>query len=222
MRSVTGTTGHLRDGSLPASLPPIVSWGSSPEDVISVQGVVPNPDDITDENKRTSKWRALDYMGLKPGTPITDIRLDRVVKFVKDGKDPEDEKHPHALQLDVIERCVTLWSNPGETVATPGAGKTAFALRIAGELLSERVVDQMAEALLFGEHAQQHVLDLAHALLEGAVGVHQLDHRFDVFVPGCQYFGVALAQWDLPITGLGPFGQRHLVVDFEKSLVRWS
>ncbi|MEM5492577.1 3-isopropylmalate dehydratase large subunit [Hoeflea sp. AS16] len=61
-----------------ASLPPIVSWGSSPEDVISVTGVVPNPDDIADEAKRTSKWRALDYMGLKPGTKITDIAIDRV------------------------------------------------------------------------------------------------------------------------------------------------
>ena len=61
-----------------AELPPIVSWGSSPEDVVSVTGAVPNPDDITDENKRSSKWRALDYMGLKPGTPITDINIDRV------------------------------------------------------------------------------------------------------------------------------------------------
>ncbi|KAA1179449.1 3-isopropylmalate dehydratase large subunit [Rhizobium tropici] len=61
-----------------ASLPPIVSWGSSPEDVISVQGIVPNPDEIQDETKRTSKWRALDYMGLKPGTPITEINIDRV------------------------------------------------------------------------------------------------------------------------------------------------
>ncbi|MER8501388.1 MULTISPECIES: 3-isopropylmalate dehydratase large subunit [unclassified Mesorhizobium] len=61
-----------------AKLPPIVSWGSSPEDVVSVQGIVPNPDDITDENKRTSKQRALDYMGLIPGTKITDIELDRV------------------------------------------------------------------------------------------------------------------------------------------------
>lgn len=41
-----------------ASLPPIVSWGSSPEDVISIQGIVPNPDEIQDETKRTSKWRA--------------------------------------------------------------------------------------------------------------------------------------------------------------------
>ncbi len=61
-----------------ADLPPIVTWGTSPEDVVSVEGVVPNPDDIPDENKRTSKWRALDYMGLKPGTWITDIALDRV------------------------------------------------------------------------------------------------------------------------------------------------
>jgi 3-isopropylmalate/(R)-2-methylmalate dehydratase large subunit len=61
-----------------ANLPPIVTWGTSPEDVVSIAGVVPNPDDIADENKRISKWRALDYMGLKPGTKITDITLDRV------------------------------------------------------------------------------------------------------------------------------------------------
>jgi 3-isopropylmalate/(R)-2-methylmalate dehydratase large subunit len=61
-----------------SSLPPIVSWGSSPEDVISVTGVVPNPDDIADANKRASKWRALEYMGLTPGTKITDITVDRV------------------------------------------------------------------------------------------------------------------------------------------------
>jgi 3-isopropylmalate/(R)-2-methylmalate dehydratase large subunit len=60
-----------------ANLPPIVSWGSSPEDVISVEGAVPNPNDIADENKRTSKQRALDYMGLKAGTKITDITIDR-------------------------------------------------------------------------------------------------------------------------------------------------
>ncbi|MDD9908393.1 MAG: 3-isopropylmalate dehydratase large subunit [Ahrensia sp.] len=60
------------------NLPPIVSWGSSPEDVVSVQGVVPNPDQIEDENKRASKKRALAYMGLEAGTKITDIAIDRV------------------------------------------------------------------------------------------------------------------------------------------------
>src|SRR5918994_7389445 len=61
-----------------ANLPPIVTWGTSPEDVVSVTGAVPDPDEIADENKRNSKRRALDYMGLAPGTKITDIKLDRV------------------------------------------------------------------------------------------------------------------------------------------------
>ncbi|MDI4666627.1 3-isopropylmalate dehydratase large subunit [Xanthobacter autotrophicus] len=61
-----------------ASLPPIVSWGTSPEDVISVEGLVPDPALITDEGRRAAKIRALAYMGLTPGTRITDITLDRV------------------------------------------------------------------------------------------------------------------------------------------------
>ena len=63
------------DGS---NLPPLVTWGTSPEDVVSVGGTVPDPDAIPDENTRLSKQRALRYMGLTPGTRITDIALDRV------------------------------------------------------------------------------------------------------------------------------------------------
>ena len=59
-----------------AKLPPIVSWGTSPEDVVSIAGVVPDPADVADENKRASMARALDYMGLAPGTKMTDIPLD--------------------------------------------------------------------------------------------------------------------------------------------------
>ena len=56
-----------------------------------------------------------------------DVRIDRVLPF-RDSKDENDEKHVHALQLDVIERIVTLWSNPGETVLTPfmGVGSEVF------------------------------------------------------------------------------------------------
>ena len=61
-----------------ANLPPIVTWGSSPEDVVSVTGRVPDPEAIEDENRRASKRRALQYMGLTAGTPITDIAVDRV------------------------------------------------------------------------------------------------------------------------------------------------
>jgi len=50
-----------------------------------------------------------------------DVRLDRVLPF-REARDEEDEKHVHPLQLDVIERCLVLWSNPGESVLTPFMG----------------------------------------------------------------------------------------------------
>ena len=59
-------------------LPPIVSWGTSPEQVISVAGRVPVPAEIADETKRKAAERSLDYMGLKGGEKITDLTLDRV------------------------------------------------------------------------------------------------------------------------------------------------
>ena len=61
-----------------SELVPSVTWGSSPEDVVPVTGVVPDPEEIDDETKRASKMRALEYMGLKAGTRITDIKIDRV------------------------------------------------------------------------------------------------------------------------------------------------
>ncbi|GGH33399.1 3-isopropylmalate dehydratase large subunit [Alsobacter metallidurans] len=61
-----------------ASLPPIVTWGTSPEDVVSITGTVPRPDDAPSEQKKAAIARALDYMGLKGGERMQDIRLDRV------------------------------------------------------------------------------------------------------------------------------------------------
>jgi 3-isopropylmalate/(R)-2-methylmalate dehydratase large subunit len=61
-----------------ASLPPIVTWGTSPEDVVAITGVVPDPDAVEDESKRTAMKRALAYMGLRPGTRMTDIPVERV------------------------------------------------------------------------------------------------------------------------------------------------
>ncbi len=60
-----------------AKLPPIVTWGTSPENVVSVTGQVPDPDAISDDAKRRAMERALDYMGLKPGTKISDVEIDR-------------------------------------------------------------------------------------------------------------------------------------------------
>ena len=61
-----------------ANLPPIVTWGTSPENVVSVTGEVPNPDDVVEHHHKESMRRALDYMGLTPGTKIKDITIDRV------------------------------------------------------------------------------------------------------------------------------------------------
>ena len=68
-----------REVRLDASrLPPIVTWGTSPEDVAAITGVVPDPAQVADENKRASMQRSLEYMGLTPGTRMTDIPLDVV------------------------------------------------------------------------------------------------------------------------------------------------
>jgi hypothetical protein len=50
-----------------------------------------------------------------------DVRIDRVLPY-RPAREQEDEKHVHPLQLDVIDRCLTLWSNPGETMLTPFMG----------------------------------------------------------------------------------------------------
>ena len=57
---------------------PQVTWGTSPEMVVAVDGRVPDPDKEKDETKREGMERALTYMGLKPNTQITDIRIDKV------------------------------------------------------------------------------------------------------------------------------------------------
>lgn len=64
-----------------------------------------------------------------------DIRMGRVLPF-KDARDPEDEAHVHPLQLDVIERAITLRTNPGETVFTPfmGVGSEVYAAVTLGRL----------------------------------------------------------------------------------------
>jgi len=64
-----------------------------------------------------------------------DVRLDRVLPF-RESRDEEDEKHVHPLQLDVIDRTIVLWSNPGERVLTPfmGVGSETYGAVAAGRL----------------------------------------------------------------------------------------
>jgi len=61
-----------------ANLPPTVTWGTSPEDVVAITGLVPSPENATSEAKKASIARALEYMGLKGGEKLTSIAIDRV------------------------------------------------------------------------------------------------------------------------------------------------
>lgn len=62
-----------------------------------------------------------------------DVRLDRVLPY-RETREPDDEKHMHPLQLDVVERAVVMWSNPGEVVFTPfmGVGSEVYGAVLNG------------------------------------------------------------------------------------------
>ena len=61
-----------------AAIPPMVSWGTNPEAVLPITGVVPDPAEVEDEAARAQMRRMLDYMALTPGTKLTDIPVDVV------------------------------------------------------------------------------------------------------------------------------------------------
>ena len=61
-----------------ADLVPQVTWGTSPEDVLPITGNVPDPAQEEDENRRIKMIRSLEYMGLEAGTPLTEIKINRM------------------------------------------------------------------------------------------------------------------------------------------------
>ncbi len=63
------------DGS---AIAPLVTWGTSPEDVVAITDKVPAPDSFADEGKRAAAAKSLDYMGLAPGTPMQDIAVENI------------------------------------------------------------------------------------------------------------------------------------------------
>jgi hypothetical protein len=83
-----------------------------PADVLSFRGMQGDQ-----KKNQFSQWIWRQYAS----SVWDDIRIDRVLPY-RTGRDGGDEKHVHPLQLDVIDRAVTMWSNPGETVLTPFMG----------------------------------------------------------------------------------------------------
>lgn len=96
-----------------------------PSDILRYRGMVGDQ-----KLNKYSQWIWRQYAS----SVWMDIRIDRVLPY-RDSKDDGDEKHVHPLQLDVIERAVMMWSNPGEVVLTPfmGVGSEIF-----GALINSR------------------------------------------------------------------------------------
>ncbi|MFO1086352.1 MAG: 3-isopropylmalate dehydratase large subunit [Reyranellaceae bacterium] len=63
---------------LASDIPPMVTWGTSPQDALPITEVIPDPANAPDENRREAWARALAYMDLKPGTRLVDVPIDRV------------------------------------------------------------------------------------------------------------------------------------------------
>ncbi|VXC76365.1 3-isopropylmalate dehydratase large subunit [Sphingomonas sp. AX6] len=57
---------------------PSLTWGTSPEDVVPITGIVPDPDSFADASKRVAARKSLDYMGLEPGTRMQDVAVDNI------------------------------------------------------------------------------------------------------------------------------------------------
>ena len=94
------------------------------------EGLVEKYRDWTDQKtNKLSHWIWQQYAS----SFWDDIRNSRVLPF-RAAKDQDDEKHVHPLQLDVIERCVAMWTNPGDTVLTPfmGVGSEVYGAVVNG------------------------------------------------------------------------------------------
>ncbi len=101
-----------------------------------------------------------------------DIRLKRVLPY-KEARDSEDERHIHPLQLDVIERAVVLWSNPGEVVLTPfgGVGSEAY-----GAVINRR---KGVAVELKRSYYNQMIRNLAEASPENVIEEGELMYQID-------------------------------------------
>lgn len=94
-----------------------------------------------------------------------DIRVWRTLPFLEDDKDEDEEKHPHPLQLDVIERALVLWSNPGETVLSPYMGVGS---EVCGALANGRKAIGIELKDSYYKQSQRNIQHtLKHGLSEG-------------------------------------------------------
>jgi 3-isopropylmalate dehydratase large subunit len=96
---------------------PSVTWGTSPEDVLAITGVVPDPESFEDEAKRQSARRALDYMGLKPGQRLQDVTVEHI--FIGSCTNSRIEDLRAAAQVLAGRKCS---DRIKQALVVPGSG----------------------------------------------------------------------------------------------------
>jgi 3-isopropylmalate dehydratase len=96
---------------------PTITWGTSPEDVVPITGVVPDPETFPTEGKRAAGRRMLEYMGLTPGTPMQDIEVDKV--FIGSCTNSRIEDLRSAAH---VVRGKKIASNIKRAMVVPGSG----------------------------------------------------------------------------------------------------
>jgi 3-isopropylmalate dehydratase large subunit len=96
---------------------PSVTWGTSPEDVLAITGVVPDPESFEDEARRQSARRALDYMGLKPGQRLQDVAVEHI--FIGSCTNSRIEDLRAAAQVLAGRKCS---DRIKQALVVPGSG----------------------------------------------------------------------------------------------------
>src|SRR5690606_35247694 len=99
------------------SLIPQVTWGTSPGMGTNIESTVPNPADMQTENERKAAEKALEYMDLKPGTPMTDIAIDYV--FIGSCTNGRIEDRRAAAEI----ACGYKVANNVTAIVVPGSGR---------------------------------------------------------------------------------------------------
>jgi len=95
---------------------PMVTWGTSPQDVVTIDGKIPNPDQEVDPDKKNSIERSLKYMGLEPDTSVKDIKIDKV--FIGSCTNGRNEDLREAAKILKDKKI----ANHVDAIVVPGSG----------------------------------------------------------------------------------------------------
>jgi 3-isopropylmalate/(R)-2-methylmalate dehydratase large subunit len=104
-----------------SKLVPTLTWGTSPEDVIAVTGLVPDPAGFDTEDRRAGAARALDYMGLTAGQPITEATIQRVFIGSCTNSRIEDLRQAALIAQKALDRGLKVASTV-RAMIVPGSG----------------------------------------------------------------------------------------------------